>query len=147
MGRNRFQSARLSSPWKNSPWGPKSWIWDTTHAKNCFHFPRVLKLTVQDFDDHAYKLSKLTGPATNNHLHTMKHPDNSTSPSDSHHVIQPISESNVVQLGVITPLDHEINILNRAVTSTVFKETGTPAWTANNKVSMKLTVKKHLWLG
>ena len=27
------------------------------------------------------------------------------------------------------------------MTSTVFKETGTPAWTANNKVSMKLTVK------
>ena len=86
----------------------------------------------------------------------MKHPDNSTSnictsqapsPSDSHHVIQPISESNVVQLGVIAPLDHEINILNRAMTSTVFKETGTPAWTANNKVSMKLTFKNTYDLG
>lgn len=70
------------------------------------------------------------------HLQHLHFP--APSPSDSHHLIQPISGSNVVQLGVITSLDHEINILNRAMTSTVFKETGTPEWTANNKVAKKL---------
>ena len=79
---------------KKGPSGPKSWIWDTTHAKNCFHFPRVLNLTIQDFDDPAYGLSKLTGPATNNRLQITKHPDNSTSnicTSQRPHLLTPIT--------------------------------------------------------